>query len=61
MVLFWRISGIIYYGNVNVNEIMNGINASGFVNKNVQNMYRMRLDYSHLTYFVIKCEQCKRA
>ena len=61
MVSFWRISGIIYYGNVNVNEIMNGINASGFVNKNVQNMYRMRWDYSHLTYFVIKYEQCKPA
>lgn len=61
MVLFWRISGIIYYGNVNVNEIVNGINAFGFVNKNVQNMYRMRLDYSHLTHFMIKCEQRRHA
>lgn len=61
MVLFWRISGIIYYGNVNVNEIVNGINASGFVNKNVENMYRMRSDYSYLTHFVIKYEQRKCA
>lgn len=61
MVLFWRISGIIYYGNVNVNGFMNRMNAAVSINKNVQNMYRRRLDYSHLTYFVIKCEQCKLA
>lgn len=61
MVLFWRISGIIYYGNVNVNEIVNEINASGFVNKNVQNMYGMRLYYSHLTHFMMKYEQRKHA
>lgn len=61
MVLFWRISGIIYYGNVNVNGFMNRMNAAVFINKNVQNMYRMRWDYSHLTHFVIKYEQRKHA
>ena len=61
MVLFWRISGIIYYGNVNLNEFMNRMNAAVSINKNVQNMYRIRLDYSQLTHFVIKYEQRKHA
>lgn len=61
MVSFWRISGIIHYGNVNLNEFMNRMNAAVSINKNVQNMYRMRSDYSHLTHFVIKYEQRKHA
>ena len=61
MVSFWRISGMIYYGNVNLNGFMNRMNAAVSINKNVQNMYRMRSDYSHLTHFVIKYEQRKHA